>query len=136
MFLSWSQHRDHLLEKGLLVAVDFGLCVILMMLDLRAAFDTADLSILLDCSEYEVSIRGTVLKWFDSYLLDRTFSVTIAKLFFFVALNRIWSFSGFVYGVCVGLCSAVMCTWVCWCSVMSLFFDFLPVKHFGQFCCF
>lgn len=49
------------------------------MLDLRAAFDTVDHSILLDCMECEFSIRGKALKWFQSYLQDRAFSVSFAN---------------------------------------------------------
>lgn len=66
--------------NDLLITDDSGLAVVLITLDLSAAFDTVDHSILLDRLEYEVDICGTALKWFHSYLLDRTFSVVLQTL--------------------------------------------------------
>lgn len=57
-----------LVKYDLLIAVDFWLAVILITLDLSAAFNTFDHLILLDQLECEVVIRETVLKWFNSYL--------------------------------------------------------------------
>lgn len=54
--------------NDLLIAVDFGLAVVLISLDLSAAFNTFGHLILLDQLECEVGIRGTALKWFHSYL--------------------------------------------------------------------
>ncbi len=65
--------------NDLLLAVDSGKCV-LLLLDLSAAFDTIDLTILLKCLEQYFGIRGTALNWFASYLEGRTFSVEIDNI--------------------------------------------------------
>ncbi len=66
--------------NDLLLAVDSGKCVVLLLLDLSAAFDTIDLTILLKRLEQYVGIRGTALNWFASYLEGRTFSVEIDNI--------------------------------------------------------
>uniref|UniRef100_A0A8C2HQN3 Reverse transcriptase domain-containing protein n=1 Tax=Cyprinus carpio TaxID=7962 RepID=A0A8C2HQN3_CYPCA len=66
--------------NDLFLASDSGRAVVLIMLDLSAAFDTVDHSILLKRLECEVGFRGTALKWFHSYLKDRTFSVNFANV--------------------------------------------------------
>ena len=53
--------------------------VIVVLLDLSAAFDTIDHSILLDKLLNQFGIHGNALKWFRSYLENRSFCVKIDK---------------------------------------------------------
>ena len=57
--------------NDLLMASDNGLVSILVLLDLSAAFDTIDHSILLHRLEHLIGIKGTALGCFKSYLPDR-----------------------------------------------------------------
>ena len=63
-------------QNDLLIALDNDGGVILMLLDLSAAFDTIDHNILFR-RLYNLGIRGPVLTWFRSYLTGRTQSVVI-----------------------------------------------------------
>ena len=51
--------------------------VILVLLDLSSAFDTIDHAVLIDRLETRFGLDGTVLKWFASYLSNRTQSIVI-----------------------------------------------------------
>uniref|UniRef100_A0A8C9WRN8 Reverse transcriptase domain-containing protein n=1 Tax=Scleropages formosus TaxID=113540 RepID=A0A8C9WRN8_SCLFO len=57
--------------NDILISSDAGQISILMLLNLSAAFDTVDHSILLSRLGNLVGLRGTVLKWFESYLANR-----------------------------------------------------------------
>ena len=57
-----------------------GKMVLVVQLDLSAAFDTVDHAVLLHLLEHKYKIKGTVLKWITSYLSGRTFSVKIGSV--------------------------------------------------------
>lgn len=59
-------------QNDILHAIDNRNCVVLLLLDLSAAFDTVDHGILLNRLHSKFGIRGNVLKWFKSYLSDRS----------------------------------------------------------------
>ena len=51
--------------------------VLLVLLDLSAAFDTVDHNVLMNVLEKRVCVTGSALKWFASYLSDRSQCVSI-----------------------------------------------------------
>lgn len=63
--------------NDLLLACDSQMPSVVMLLDLSAAFDTVDQAKLLEILEVEIGIKGTALKWFASFLLNRTQKVKI-----------------------------------------------------------
>ena len=62
--------------NDIMLAMDNQKVVLLLCLDLSAAFDTVDHDILLSRLELRFGVRGTVLQWFKSYLTDRSQAVT------------------------------------------------------------
>ena len=58
-------------QDDILRAIDNNCCVILLLLDLSAAFDTVDHCILLDRLSDRFGITGNALEWFRSYLSNR-----------------------------------------------------------------
>ena len=64
----------------LLHALDVGDVSVLTLLDLSAAFDTIDHSILLHRLSSLYGISGSALSWFESYLTDRTQAVMVDNL--------------------------------------------------------
>jgi hypothetical protein len=64
-------------KNDIMTAMDNGEVVMLVLLDLSAAFDTIDHNILLKRLQYTYGIEGTALKWFESYLRNRTQSVIV-----------------------------------------------------------
>ncbi len=59
------------ITNDLLLASDQGCILLLVLLDLCAAFDTIDHDIFIDCLKNYTGIQGQALRWFRSYLSDR-----------------------------------------------------------------
>lgn len=64
-------------QNDILVAIDNQKCAVLLLLDMSAAFDTVDHELLLERMSKRFGIKGQVLKWFQSYLQNRTQAVVI-----------------------------------------------------------
>ena len=65
------------ISNDILLELDSKRAVILVLLDLSAAFDTIDHNILLRRLKNVFGIDGVVLQWFKSYISDRTQTVSI-----------------------------------------------------------
>ena len=57
--------------NDVLLSLDNNMAIILLLIDLSAAFDTVDIDLLLHIMESEIGIRGKALDWFASFLKDR-----------------------------------------------------------------
>ena len=64
-------------KNDIQLKMDNGQVVMLVLLDLSAAFDTIDHNILINRLEKRYGITGNALRWFKSYLTGRTQSVNI-----------------------------------------------------------
>ena len=64
-------------QNDILKSIDDKKCVVLLLLDLSAAFDTVDHKILLHRLRSRFGIKGKALLWLQSYLTDRSQSVQI-----------------------------------------------------------
>ena len=64
-------------NNDILRVLDKGQCVLLILLDLSAAFDTIDHGILLERHVRYVGVTGCALQWFKDYLANRKQSVLI-----------------------------------------------------------
>ena len=76
--------KDHSCETALLrvkndilKSIDDNQCVVILLLDLSATFDTVDHKILLHRLQTRFGIKGKALSWLQSYLTDRSQSVQI-----------------------------------------------------------
>ena len=79
---SYKQHHSTetaltCVQDDFLRAIDDKKSIMLLMLDLSAAFDTVDHTILINRIESRLGITGTALKWFKSYLADRKYRVVL-----------------------------------------------------------
>ena len=64
-------------HNNVLCALDDGMCVMLLLLDLSAAFDTVDHGILLSRLSQCTGVQGSACIWFESYLSNRSQLVQI-----------------------------------------------------------
>ena len=64
-------------KNDIMLAVDGRQAAVVVLLDLSAAFDTVDHAVLLSRLESMFGVKGTVLKWFQSYLTQRSQAVSI-----------------------------------------------------------
>ena len=65
------------IQNDILKSIDDKQCVVLLLQDLSAAFDTVDHKILLHRLPTRFGIKGKALSWLQSYLTDRSQSVQI-----------------------------------------------------------
>ena len=71
------------IHNDVLHSLDDGDAVLLVLLDLSAAFDTVDHQLLLNRFQYNLGLSGSVLKWFHSYPFWQTATSTNQKQPFF-----------------------------------------------------
>ena len=64
-------------SSDIIMRADKGECSVLLLLDLSAAFDTIDHSILLNRLNKWVGLSGSALEWFSSYLSGRSVAVGV-----------------------------------------------------------
>ena len=68
----------HFLNE-IMVAVDSKSGVVVLIIDLSAAFDTVSHSLLLNILFREIGLRGNALRWFKSFLLNRSQRVKVGN---------------------------------------------------------
>ena len=66
-------------KNDIMFSIDQNRAVLLVLLDLSAAFDTIDHNILISRLSQRVCVRGTALNWFRSYLANWSSQVDIAN---------------------------------------------------------
>ena len=73
------------IQSDILMSLDNGKAVVLVFLDMSAAFDTVNHKILLSRLSDSFGIKGMALKWFNSYLTNRKQFVAINN-----AVSSVW----------------------------------------------
>ena len=66
--------------NDVLIAADENKATVIMLLDLTAAFDNVDHNLLLKILRSEIGLRGTALKWFESFLTGRSQRVRLGNI--------------------------------------------------------
>ena len=66
-----------MLVNDILVAMDSKSGVVVLLIDLSAAFDTVDHQVLLKILHDDIGVRGIALKWFHSFLTGRSQRVQV-----------------------------------------------------------
>ena len=64
-------------KNDILTSMENNQCVLIVLLDRSAAFDSVDHSKLLRVMQHRIGLGGTALMWFESYLRERTQAVAI-----------------------------------------------------------
>ncbi len=67
------------IHNDIISSLDVSQCTVLASLDLSAAFDTVDHSTFIKRLKGLYGVEGTALHWFESYLHDRQYRVSISK---------------------------------------------------------
>ena len=65
------------IHNDILRSIDNNQCVLLVLLDLSAAFDTIDQTLLLERLQHNYGVADSALKWFTEYLIGRSQKVKI-----------------------------------------------------------
>ena len=105
------------------IDIDSNRAVILLVLDLSAAFDTVDHSILLNRLAYRFGLRGTALAWFESYLSYRSHFVCIRGVGSATRSLSCGVPQGFVLGP-MAVLTLCLAAWG-YCEAMQHWFSFL-----------
>ena len=66
--------------NDILLTIDSRQVAVLVLLDMSSAFDTIDSSLLLQRLSDRYGVGGTAMSWLESYLTDRTQSVTVGNV--------------------------------------------------------
>ena len=69
---TFKKHHSLRVQNDILKSIDNKQCVVLLLLDLSAVFDTVDHKILLQRLRSRLGTRGKALAWLQSYLTDRS----------------------------------------------------------------
>ena len=92
------------IKHDILCALDNKKCVMLILLNLLAAFDTVDHNILLHRLATRVGVVGDALAWFESHITNRTQAINITTA------STVWHSKRICAGT-LSLCHLYTTTW-------------------------
>ena len=107
--------------NDILMSMDCQHVTLLVMLDLSAAFDTVDHEILLNRLNSRVGVKGQALKWFASYLTNRSLRLSFGQ-----ALSEKFELS---YGVPQGSCLGPLLYTIYASELLDIIEKHLPDAH-------